>query len=152
NPEIGMNQAGAFVLVWASNVNWRPPSEDPQSPATPTVRDVEDDFSNDFDILAQRYRVKGTPIAPSKWQNINLPTDSNGDGVVTPLDMLVIFNEINLGKGGFLPGDFSGQFRVDVNGDKVLSPLDALIVINQLNARAILPAPTSRAMLATVAN
>ena len=52
------------------------------------------------------------------------PTDVNGDGFTTPLDALLVINEI-----GNPTGDCS---RLDVNFDGVIAPLDALAVINNL--------------------
>ncbi len=52
------------------------------------------------------------------------PHDVNGDGLVTPLDVLVIVNQIN----GMTP-ELVGA---DVNFDGMVSPLDALLVVNNL--------------------
>lgn len=51
-------------------------------------------------------------------------TDVNGDGFTTPLDALLVINEI-----GNPPGDCS---RLDVDFDGAIAPLDALAVINNL--------------------
>ena len=75
------------------------------------------------------------------WSNNFLPTnptnalDANGDGLVSPLDVLVIVNAINsFGFGPVpTPPKFVGQ--VDTNANGVLDPLDALYVINFINGR-----------------
>lgn len=52
--------------------------------------------------------------------------DVNGDGQITPQDVLVIVNAVNLGDSDLLR---------DANRDGSVSPIDALVVINWLNAR-----------------
>ncbi len=71
------------------------------------------------------------------WHNPNNPVDTNADGLVTPLDALLIINALNLNGPKpvseiILPYT-DRPFQIDVNGDGVISPLDALIVINHLN-------------------
>jgi hypothetical protein len=61
-----------------------------------------------------------------------LRTDVSGDGLVTPLDALLVINRINQsGEGESMP-----SLREDVNGDGQVSPLDVLLVVNQLNSGA----------------
>ena len=72
----------------------------------------------------------------SSHQNQHNPSDVNNDGMVTPIDALIIVNELNSGGGGPLPSDGDGEISghlMDVNGDGVLSPMDVLIIINELN-------------------
>ncbi|TVS21068.1 MAG: hypothetical protein EA424_00760, partial [Planctomycetaceae bacterium] len=62
--------------------------------------------------------------------------DVNGDGVVSPLDVLMIINEINRHGPRQLPplsADNQHLHRLDVSKDGVLSALDALLVVNYLN-------------------
>jgi hypothetical protein len=62
--------------------------------------------------------------------------DVNVDGIISPLDALMVINELNaFGSrnlpslaGGTLPGPF-----FDTSGDDLISPLDALLVIIHLN-------------------
>lgn len=78
------------------------------------------------------------PEPESSWQNPALALDVNGDQLVTPLDALLVINELNAagprqlsarrGTGGVPP-------FLDSNGDGYLSALDALLVINELNAQ-----------------
>ena len=61
------------------------------------------------------------------------PLDVNGDGAVTPLDALMIINELDQQNAGATI-DPSMLAACDVNGDGVLTALDALLVINYLSA------------------
>jgi hypothetical protein len=73
-------------------------------------------------------------------------TDVNRDGQITPLDALLIINELNARGSRQLPPLPTGEGEdslddatapqpiFDVNGDGYLSPSDALAVINVLNA------------------
>lgn len=65
--------------------------------------------------------------------------DVNGDGTVSPLDVLLIINELNE-KGAYElseTGELAEGPTLDVNGDGSVSPLDALMIINHLNRHAI---------------
>lgn len=69
--------------------------------------------------------------------------DVNGDDWVTPIDALLIINELNTTGSGvfnpFRPGEHVGWW--DTNGDGRVSPIDALVVINHLNTYGAGPAP-----------
>jgi hypothetical protein len=68
------------------------------------------------------------------WTNRQNPFDVDNDGFVSPLDVLVVINEINRAGSrvlGPVPSDTTPYF--DVNGDGLIAPLDVLIVINYLN-------------------
>ncbi len=68
------------------------------------------------------------------WTNPRNPLDVNNSGAVTPLDALLIINELNLGKSGPLPARTTEpEFYIDTSNDNILSPTDALLVINELN-------------------
>jgi hypothetical protein len=75
----------------------------------------------------------------SARHNSELPVDVNGDGHVTPMDVLIVVNELNE-NGGQLASETAeaeaaGQhsYYCDVNNDGYVTPLDALGVINILN-------------------
>ncbi len=76
---------------------------------------------------------------PHPWQHPLSPVDVNDDGSVSPLDVLLIVNELNL-RGSY---DLSSLLVApnlppsyfDVSGDAAISPLDALQVINDLNSQ-----------------
>ena len=66
--------------------------------------------------------------------------DVNNDGFVSPIDALILVNQVNtkgggaLGSGGSGEGEFTGdKYYVDVNEDGYLSPLDILWVVNRIN-------------------
>jgi hypothetical protein len=76
----------------------------------------------------------------SPWHNFSIATDVSGNGVVSPLDALLVINLLNISRGKSIselaqPSDGSKLFA-DTNNDEVISPLDALLVINQLNNRS----------------
>ena len=75
------------------------------------------------------------------WQNPAEPDDVDGNGAVTPLDVLRIITTLNLdgarplpGIVGTPPGRDCGYY--DVNGDNLVTPLDVLLVIQRLNTHA----------------
>lgn len=72
-------------------------------------------WMNDFAIL-------------TNFKNSN---DTNGDGIVSPIDVLLIVNYINSNGVVNLPAQFVGY--IDTNADGIISPIDALLVINHLN-------------------
>ena len=75
------------------------------------------------------------------WRNLTEPLDVNGDGSVSPLDALVVINELNARQ----ISDDTGRLPLpptppqtpppfyDVTGDDFATSLDALVVINFLN-------------------
>ncbi len=77
-------------------------------------------------------------ILPLTWTNPSVSTDVDADGSVSPLDVLVLINRINLGLSSDVLPAPSADFRpapyFDVDGDGRLTPLDVLIVINFINA------------------
>ncbi|MEE4314996.1 MAG: Ig-like domain-containing protein, partial [Desulfofustis sp.] len=80
----------------------------------------------------------GDPAGPLRDTNSDDPADVNADGVVTPLDALVVVNTVNhpdkyVAQGVF---KFSSGPHPDVNGDSFVTALDVLLVINQLNQGA----------------
>jgi len=86
------------------------------------------------------------------WRNVAQPTDANGDGIVTPLDSLVVLNYLNAngpGTLGTIPGGVHDFY--DVNGDGLITSLDALIILNQLNASvpAVVAAAVTQSPAAT---
>ncbi len=58
--------------------------------------------------------------------------DTSGDGILTPIDALLVINALNLET--IQPGSlWNSKYFWDVNGDQQLSPSDAIWVLNQLN-------------------
>ena len=92
--------------------------------------------------------------SPRGHHNDAKPTDVNGDGVVTTLDALLLFDKLNLrDDGAGAPGGSSqgageaadnpvGSTAVhwDVHEDGHLTPRDVLLVIDELNRQAVAPA------------
>lgn len=76
-------------------------------------------------------------VLPLTWQNLLEPTDVNANGVVSPLDALLVINWLNShDRSQPLPKPSESLHPLpyfDVNGDGIVSPLDALLVINRLN-------------------
>src|SRR5690554_2133818 len=77
------------------------------------------------------------------FHNYYWHSDVNADNIVTPLDALLIVNELNANGSRPLATDSGGaegelvnstNLFMDVSGDGYLSPLDALLVINDLNS------------------
>ncbi len=78
-------------------------------------------------------------IQNDRLQNPLNPTDTNGDGVVSPVDSLLVVNALNMNAGGQVSsGAYDSLGLVDVSGDNNISPVDALLVINWLNAQSLL--------------
>ncbi len=78
----------------------------------------------------------GTLQVRSIWQNPDNPNDVNADGDITPLDALLVLNELN--KQGTYQVEMPTSEHVpppyfDVTGDGFVSPADALGPINCLN-------------------
>lgn len=77
----------------------------------------------------------GFVINSSQWQNATNRHDVNNDGEVSPIDALLIINDLNARGSRELPGtNTSTPPFIDVNGDSTVSPLDVLLVINYLNS------------------
>jgi hypothetical protein len=71
------------------------------------------------------------------WCNPAQAEDVNGDGMVSPIDVLILINRLNASGGGSLPvpppvGIYPPMYW-DVDGDDKLTPSDALAVINFIN-------------------
>jgi hypothetical protein len=72
-------------------------------------------------------------ITIGAWHNAANPLDVNGDGQVTPLDVLTLINYLNMQPGpGRLPPAPPPAYY-DVNQDGQCTPRDALLVIDDLN-------------------
>ncbi|TVS15865.1 MAG: hypothetical protein EA424_15210 [Planctomycetaceae bacterium] len=83
--------------------------------------------------------LSGKDVGPMTDTNPNNPLDVNGDGIVSPLDVLIVINTINhhdqyIAQGAFA---FSNGIFPDVNGDSFITPLDALLLINHINRNPV---------------
>lgn len=72
-------------------------------------------------------------IESPQWHNDSNPVDVNGDNVVSPVDALIIINQINASLSSSLPATTPFNTMIDVNNDGRISAVDALQVINWLN-------------------
>ncbi len=61
--------------------------------------------------------------------NFVSPEDTDGSGIVSPIDALRVINAINAGTK-------QSTEMLDVTADNALSPLDVLVVINNLNQQS----------------
>ncbi|WP_164103004.1 dockerin type I domain-containing protein [Candidatus Laterigemmans baculatus] len=70
------------------------------------------------------------------WQNEVLPCDVDASGLVTPLDALLVINDLNRYGGRKLPEVDSAHAPppyLDVDGNGFASPLDVLHIVNAIN-------------------
>jgi uncharacterized protein GlcG (DUF336 family) len=86
-----------------------------------------------FEGLESRQLMAYPPV-----HNTLFPEDVNDDSQLTPLDALILINEINTPSAtSTLSGSASGEGEsdvfLDVNADGSLSPLDVLAVVNAIN-------------------
>ena len=74
----------------------------------------------------------------SPWHNRAISSDVDQDAFVTPLDVLLLINELNAGGSRRLGiRQATASTLLDVDADGALSPLDALWVINEINRRGL---------------
>lgn len=80
-------------------------------------------------------------LPPHRWQNPRDRYDVDEDGLISPLDVLVLVNDINQFSTRILPSETPAGPKpppyLDVDGDDYVSPLDVLLVINYLNAQVL---------------
>ncbi|MFY7968701.1 MAG: dockerin type I domain-containing protein [Pirellulaceae bacterium] len=75
-------------------------------------------------------QLMASDLAPI--HNFRFPEDSNGSGSVSPVDLLVVINQLNQGRDA-VTRMAPQSFATDINADSNLSPIDALLVLNYLN-------------------
>jgi hypothetical protein len=93
-----------------------------------TGANVSGGATGDYEITVQRGTNTTNPL-----HNQDTPEDVSGDGVISPLDSLLIINYLNeRAATGEEPS--TGSTFPDVNNDRIITPIDALMVINYLNA------------------
>lgn len=105
---------------------------------TYTVADADGNTGNEAAVTIE---VIEDSNSTSPWQNQANPlnVDNDPDNIVSPIDALIVINELNAVGSHALPPSGppsdSGPY-LDVDGDNFVAPLDALLVINFLNDRA----------------
>ena len=86
---------------------------------------------------AYGFRVEAAPTM-NPWQCPVFPLDVNHDGLITPLDVLIVINYLNAHGPGTLPVQPAAALApppyLDCSGDWEITALDALLVINDLEA------------------
>lgn len=109
-----------------------------ESEVDPTVQVSVSAIAASGDTKTEQFTIQ--VLEYSSYQNPFLNYDVNGDGQVTPLDVLILVNLLNrqgyqLGGGGSGggAGEPENALYPDVNGDNQLSPLDVLLIVNYLN-------------------
>ena len=75
------------------------------------------------------------PNLPSPWQNSTLQWDVNDDGIISPLDVAWLINDIHLHGPRDLTVTNAPQNYPDVNGDRRLDLSDAIAVLDYLIAQ-----------------
>jgi hypothetical protein len=88
------------------------------------------DSSPPIQVAVQLDEQSAMPESPA--DPIVDPRDVNHDGVVTPLDVLLVLNAIN--RSVALSAATMETSPIDVSGDGLVTSVDALIVIDYLNA------------------
>lgn len=100
------------------------------------VRERGDDSPKLQQLTVWQTRVAAA-LSAVLTPRVTVPEDTNGDGVVTPLDVLLLINYLNahVSGAGMPVGDFPAAY--DVNRDGRVTPLDVLLVINHLNVASL---------------
>jgi hypothetical protein len=156
--DIGFWVAGSLDKIGEGKAEWHFLLSDrtPQNPnelASPLFDSYSPDpLGNDlFANFGDRYSLPvfgnfDPPVAgaggssgghPLSYQNPDSPLDVNDDDHVSPLDALIVINQLNR-LGTMIVPESMVEYDVpapywDVTGDGVISPIDALNVINFLN-------------------
>ncbi|MFT5525389.1 MAG: protocatechuate 3,4-dioxygenase beta subunit [Pirellulaceae bacterium] len=80
------------------------------------------------------------PIPAVLGQGEGLSLDVNLDGSVSPLDALIVINNINddssVAQGESAGGQNNSNMNLDTSGDNIVSPLDVLLIINYINGQS----------------
>ena len=129
---IGIPATGRFVDLDPTLVHFRLPTT-----GTYFV-EVTAPTADTYDLFVARQDISVHP-----WQNPRLAADVDDNGLVAPLDAILVINELNnptfADSRGFLPVPpkypIAPAPYLDVSGDDRVLPLDAILVINVLNAR-----------------
>lgn len=77
---------------------------------------------------------------PDSWTNPQLALDVDDDGELSPIDALLVINDLNTFGPRQLPAVSAGSFPppfLDTSGDGYVTPIDALRVLNHLNDQPV---------------
>jgi hypothetical protein len=96
-----------------------------------TVRDDDGALSNEAEVAISIVQN------PFPWQNARMHLDVNDDGIVSPLDALLVINDLNYRGSRDLPNPPVPPLLpppfLDTSGNNRVEPLDAVLVINYLS-------------------
>ena len=120
----GVWQTAVNYDAYVTDVEFRVPI--PMGASSVDVRVIDDETGVVSNLISQ-------DLATSSWQNAIDPLDVDGNRYITPLDALLIINELNGVGPRLLTGSAPVGRYLDVNGDDWVTPMDALVVINRLN-------------------
>lgn len=116
-----------------------------------TQNDLAD--SDNLETLKNKFIEAAVTPPATPWQQPIEPLDVDSNGIISPLDALLVINNLQNDPTGLLP-DLGGETPpsyVDTNGDGYCAPIDALLVINQLIINAGLAAAPAAPLSATAA-
>ncbi len=140
---VQVRNAGDLAVSLAYQPRSLPPYLTPDS-APPPFMDVSGDYAVsliDYSLTANQLSAE-----PPFRQNDRNIFDVNGDGVVAPLDVLLVLNELRNAGVHRITSESTDSPFVDVSGDNILSDSDAQLMTRYLNASAGNPwtNPTNR--------
>jgi hypothetical protein len=118
------NQANGYVIADAVYL-----LRDDVASAGSTTSTAASNTTTSVNTTSNTETSSGTTSLPASnlMHNAANPLDVNGDGVVSPLDALILVDHL------LAPALYPvGSYYMDVNGDGVVSPLDLLSVIDFL--------------------
>ena len=104
----------------------------------------------DNDGLASNFASVSVIVGGSVHQNPANNLDVDADGFVSPIDVLILVNDINFNNSRVLPTSLATPPYLDPNGDGSIGPLDVLLVINFINARGNAGAGEGEASMASL--
>jgi large repetitive protein len=90
-------------------------------------------FLSDTNGIPSNLATVTVRVVSSLNQNPTNRFDVDNDGFVSPIDALILINDINLNGDRVLPASTTRPPFLDVDGDGSLSPLDVLAVVNFIN-------------------
>lgn len=92
-------------------------------------------FISDTNGIPSNLATVTVRVVSSLNQNPTNRYDVDNDGFVSPIDALILINDINLNGDRVLPASTTRPPFLDVDGDGSISPLDVLAVVNFINDR-----------------
>jgi len=124
------NSGGVVTLIDATTIAYTPPigfSGDDQFSYSQTSGDTVSTASVQITVNS-----RGIPL-----HNSSNRFDVDANGIVTPLDLLLVIRDINAFGSRLIPiGTESQAPFVDINADNLINPLDLIQIIRELNRLA----------------